>query len=58
MCKITPYLTMVCSALAGPEVRNINEAVNAARAVADRCRMWLAQRPVFHMLGSAEAKSS
>ena len=53
MWKGTPYLTMVCSAMAGPEVRNSRDAVNEARVAPDRCRMCLAQRPVFQRVGSA-----
>ena len=47
------YLTMVCSAMAGPEVKNSRDAVKDARAVPDRCRMCLAHSPVFQTVGSA-----
>ena len=50
------HLTMVCSANAGPEVRNSIDAVNEARAAPERCRMCLAQRPVVHKVGSAAGK--
>ena len=50
------YLTMVCSAMAGPEVKNSRDAVKDARAVPDRCRMCLAHSPVFQTVGSAAGK--
>ena len=50
------HLTMVCSANAGPEVRNSIDAVNEARAAPERCRMCIAQRPVVLNVGSAADK--
>jgi len=44
---------MVCSANAGPEVRNSIDAVHEARAAPERRRMCVAQRPVVHHVGSA-----
>ena len=48
------HLTIVCSAMAGPDVRTSTEAVKEARAAPDFRRMCWAQSPVFHSVGSAE----
>ena len=50
------HLTMVCSAVAGPEVSSSMDAVKEANAAPDLCRRCLAQRPVFHRVGAAAGK--